>query len=136
MNQQNTVYLVNSHTSCVENLYQMLSMNVYVKCMVYIYIMLTPYNNSLALYQCAMLYYQNVLIRDKIELQKEQRLCVICQEVDKSVVLLPCRHLCLCSSCSSHEDLKLCPLCREVIAHKISVFAQTSSSPTTTASPP
>lgn len=63
------------------------------------------------------------LIRTQIEAQKEQRLCVICQEREKSVVLLPCRHLCLCDTCSLHDALDMCPLCREPIAHKISVFS-------------
>jgi len=64
-----------------------------------------------------------VLIREKIGLQKEQRLCVICQERDKCVVLLPCRHLCLCEDCSTHDGLLLCPLCRQPIAHKIGVYS-------------
>eukprot|EP01038_Epipyxis_sp_PR26KG_P010099 gene10099-13575_t len=64
-----------------------------------------------------------IIIRDKIDSQKEQRLCVICQEKEKSVVLLPCRHLCLCDNCSQHSQLSHCPLCREKIAHKIGVFS-------------
>jgi hypothetical protein len=63
------------------------------------------------------------LIKEAIGTQKEQRLCVICQEKDKSVVLLPCRHLCLCDECSKHDQLKFCPLCRQPIAHTISVFS-------------
>ena len=66
---------------------------------------------------------KSTLLLSSIELQKEQRLCVICQEREKSVVLLPCRHLCLCETCSSHDDLGQCPLCRRPIAHRISVFA-------------
>jgi len=66
---------------------------------------------------------KSTLLLSSIEQQKEQRLCVICQEREKSVVLLPCRHLCLCETCSSHDDLGQCPLCRRPIAHRISVFA-------------
>lgn len=66
---------------------------------------------------------QAMLIRNKIENQKEQRMCVVCQEHEKSVVLLPCRHLCLCADCSTHDLLTMCPLCREKIVHKISVFS-------------
>lgn len=64
-----------------------------------------------------------VLIRDQMENQKEQRLCVVCQERDKCVVLLPCRHMCLCEPCSQHTELKDCPLCRESILHRIGVFS-------------
>jgi RING finger protein 26 len=63
------------------------------------------------------------MIRNQIESSKEQRLCVICQEKEKGVVLLPCRHMCLCDACAKHDELKQCPLCREKILHKISVFS-------------
>jgi hypothetical protein len=63
------------------------------------------------------------IIREELGKQKEERLCVICQEKEKSVVLLPCRHMCLCDTCSIHEYLQQCPLCRRPIAHKISVYA-------------
>ena len=66
---------------------------------------------------------KSALVVEALEQQKEQRLCVICQEKDKSVVLLPCRHLCLCDVCSAHDDLAHCPLCRRPIAHRISVFS-------------
>ena len=66
---------------------------------------------------------KSTLMLSSIVQQQEQRLCVVCQEKDKSVVLLPCRHLCLCEICSSHDDLSHCPLCRRPIAHRISVFA-------------
>ncbi len=64
-----------------------------------------------------------VLVRDAIENQKEQRQCVVCQEREKCVVLLPCRHMCLCEPCSLHEGLMDCPLCREAILHRIGVFS-------------
>lgn len=55
--------------------------------------------------------------------QGGERLCVICQEHEKSVVLLPCRHMCLCDKCASMEAVTSCPLCRRNIDHKINVFA-------------
>ena len=66
---------------------------------------------------------KSALLMSSLTQQQEQRLCVVCQERDKSVVLLPCRHLCLCEACSGHDDLAHCPLCRRPIAHRISVFA-------------
>mmetsp|Transcript_15981 Transcript_15981/g.15342 ORF Transcript_15981/g.15342 Transcript_15981/m.15342 type:complete len:419 (+) Transcript_15981:261-1517(+) len=63
------------------------------------------------------------LIRDQMDQQKEQRYCVICQAKEKSVVLLPCRHMCLCDDCSGSNKIEFCPLCRRPIAHRISVYA-------------
>jgi len=54
---------------------------------------------------------------------EEERVCVICRENSKSVLLLPCRHLCACKSCGHLDVLTQCPLCREPITERINVFA-------------
>ncbi len=53
----------------------------------------------------------------------ERRACVVCCELEKCIVLLPCRHMCLCEPCSNHEAMTACPLCRRAIINKFSVFA-------------
>lgn len=59
------------------------------------------------------------LIRDL----PNQKFCVICKEVEKSVVLLPCRHMCLCEACSRIEKLTTCPMCRKGIESRMNIFA-------------
>lgn len=51
-------------------------------------------------------------------------LCVICQDRRKSVVLLPCRHLCLCQNCSINlkRYRTVCPLCRKSFRDAIQVY--------------
>jgi len=49
-----------------------------------------------------------------------RRACVICCERPKTVVLLPCRHLSSCPSCSL--ALASCPLCRAAVASTITIF--------------
>ena len=56
-----------------------------------------------------------------------QRLCVVCQDREKSVILMPCRHMCLCRECSNHSTLNSCPKCRSIIARRISVFIWVNS---------
>jgi len=46
--------------------------------------------------------------------------CVVCMEKEKKVLLLPCKHVCLCEDCSVNVDV--CPLCREMIQFKTTVF--------------
>lgn len=50
--------------------------------------------------------------------------CVICQDKLKSIVLMPCRHLCLCLDC--YKQLRRyrreCPMCRMPYEHSIQVY--------------
>jgi hypothetical protein len=54
----------------------------------------------------------------------DSNLCIICQDARKSVVLFPCRHLCLCAACSDNLSRyrRECPLCRTPIFRQINVF--------------
>ncbi|KAG4930226.1 hypothetical protein AAZX31_17G117600 [Glycine max] len=53
-------------------------------------------------------------------LQNEKVLCRVCFEGEINVVLLPCRHRVLCSTCS--EKCKKCPICRDSIAERLPVY--------------
>lgn len=51
-------------------------------------------------------------------------LCIVCKEEKRSIVLLPCRHLCTCRSCYiTLNRLKYgCPLCRTKIREPIPIY--------------
>ncbi|XP_006826830.2 uncharacterized protein LOC18422270 [Amborella trichopoda] len=53
-------------------------------------------------------------------LQNEKVLCRVCFEREIVVVLLPCRHRILCSTCS--EKCKKCPICRMPIEERMPVY--------------
>lgn len=53
-------------------------------------------------------------------LQNEKVLCRVCFEREISVVLLPCRHRVLCSTCC--EKCKKCPICRLSIEERLPVY--------------
>ncbi len=59
----------------------------------------------------------------KLSQQAENRTCVICQNEPKTVLLMPCRHLCVCKVCSQNYQLISCPLCREKITERITVYS-------------
>ena len=80
-------------------------------------------------------------IKEKIELRNKSMstssVCVVCKVRVKSVVLMPCKHLCCCSVCAkalqkggtwdtSVPDAKICkpqcPLCRSPFLEAVNVF--------------
>lgn len=53
-----------------------------------------------------------------------ERYCVICQDRDKCILLLPCKHLCLCSECNSRlrNYNRQCPICRSRVQKTMKIF--------------
>jgi hypothetical protein len=55
----------------------------------------------------------------------EENLCVVCDDAKKQIILLPCKHMCLCKTCSAQclfSTIKECPLCRTEIRDSMEVF--------------
>uniref|UniRef100_A0A1A9V6Y4 RING-type domain-containing protein n=1 Tax=Glossina austeni TaxID=7395 RepID=A0A1A9V6Y4_GLOAU len=72
---------------------------------------------------------EKTIVRTKEVFSRKQlfeNCCVVCQDRVKSVVLLPCRHLCLCEDCANYllfiDEQPNCPLCRAYITDSISVY--------------
>ena len=67
-------------------------------------------------------------IEKEIERERDKRKCVVCQDRMKTVLILPCRHMCLCVTCAEHivqissAYRRLCPLCRIRIEKVMNVF--------------
>lgn len=64
----------------------------------------------------------------EIERERDKRMCVVCQDAHKSVLILPCKHMCLCVACAnqivrSHfAERRICPLCRTRIERVMNVY--------------
>ncbi|XP_068222939.1 uncharacterized protein [Palaemon carinicauda] len=60
----------------------------------------------------------------ELEQERESQLCIVCQDQVKCVILLPCRHLCLCDACRSAIITRdnICPVCRRPILETIRVY--------------
>ena len=59
---------------------------------------------------------------DQLNQQLEMHRCVVCQDEPTAVLLMPCRHLCVCKGCSGHSRLTKCPMCRAEVSEKMHVF--------------
>lgn len=47
-------------------------------------------------------------------------MCVVCMDAPLEMVLIPCRHMCVCEGCSKH--LISCPMCRQTVQDALKVF--------------
>lgn len=57
--------------------------------------------------------------------EKDKRLCIVCQDRPKCVLVMPCRHLCMCSQCALRlmDQRKVtCPICRGAVAECMNVY--------------
>lgn len=52
----------------------------------------------------------------------DERACVICLDSRRSIAFFPCKHLCACLPCSSNRQLTHCPVCREDIVMKTTIY--------------
>ena len=60
--------------------------------------------------------------RARYEREQEERMCVICMANPKSIVLLPCGHMCICLNCSGVPSLRNCPMCRADVASRQQIY--------------
>lgn len=60
----------------------------------------------------------------QLEQEQESKLCIVCQDRNKCVIILPCRHLCLCMECCSiiQREHRSCPVCRQNVGRTMKVY--------------
>ncbi|KAH9490387.1 hypothetical protein Btru_035059 [Bulinus truncatus] len=64
----------------------------------------------------------------EMEKERDKRKCVICQDEIKSVLVLPCKHLCMCVLCADQivrsqiAGRRVCPLCRCKITKVMNIY--------------
>lgn len=63
--------------------------------------------------------YHTRMLQENKEL-KEQKSCRVCRSNDICMLLLPCRHLCLCKKCEGRLDV--CPQCRCLKSASVQVY--------------
>lgn len=66
---------------------------------------------------------EDQLMRE-VEREREDKLCCICQDQEKCIMMLPCRHLCICSSCQEplRTHRNTCPICRKQVKQMIKAY--------------
>lgn len=68
-------------------------------------------------------------LQRQLELERDKTLCVVCQDQVKKILLLPCRHMCICVMCANHItsivhwNRRVCPLCRTRIGSLVEVYS-------------
>ena len=55
-----------------------------------------------------------------LKMVKQHRLCVVCLDRQREIVLKPCQHLCVCSKCV--KELNNCPICRTLVLQHEKIY--------------
>jgi len=60
----------------------------------------------------------------QMENEREDKLCVVCQDNEKCIMILPCRHLCICETCQEplRQIRNTCPICRKGVKQMIKAY--------------
>jgi len=62
----------------------------------------------------------------QLEREREDKLCVICLNRNKNIVLQPCLHFCMCEVCmetlSAENYPPICPICRVYVINNLKVY--------------
>jgi hypothetical protein len=61
-------------------------------------------------------------LQQKFDDFEEELLCVICKETRRTMLFLPCKHLCVCQDCSPKVESE-CVICRQQITDRVRVYA-------------
>ena len=63
------------------------------------------------------------LLRE-VEREREDKLCCICADMEKCIMMLPCRHLCICERCMTllKNHGNSCPMCRKPVKQMIKAY--------------
>jgi len=64
------------------------------------------------------------MLFEQVEREREDKLCVICQDKEKCIMILPCRHLCICQDCQGplQRQNNNCPICRKPVRQTIKAY--------------
>lgn len=68
------------------------------------------------------------ILMEQVEREREDKLCVICQDREKCIMILPCRHLCICYVCQvslmqmDRAHSRTCPICRKIVKQTIKAY--------------
>ncbi|XP_055348932.1 uncharacterized protein LOC129595831 [Paramacrobiotus metropolitanus] len=66
-------------------------------------------------------------LKERLEEERDGKLCVVCHDNLRNIVSIPCRHFALCEDCINMLPTnifhnKLCPVCRKQIQELIKIF--------------
>ena len=68
-------------------------------------------------------------LREQLERERDKNLCVVCQTENKNIVVMPCRHMCMCKNCCTQlfrfqrYHRRACPLCRHTITSTLEIYS-------------
>ena len=95
---------------------------------------LRPSNRSIRDYYGARIYHLAFYIRpipangirisppEEVPAFPRERACAICMERERTLLFMPCNHLCACAECGLNPTIRVCPICRAAFNNRMVVY--------------
>lgn len=95
---------------------------------------LRPSNRTIRDYYGARIYHLAFYIRplpangitiappEQIPAFPQHLACTICMERERTLLFMPCNHLCACAECGLNPTIRVCPICRATFNNRMVVY--------------
>lgn len=95
---------------------------------------LRPSNRTIRDYYGARIYHLAFYIRsipangiriappEEVPAFPRERACAICMERERTLLFMPCNHLCACAECGLNPTIRTCPICRTAFNNRMVVY--------------
>jgi len=64
----------------------------------------------------------NIAPPEEVPAFSRERACAICLQRERTLLFMPCNHLCACAECGLNPNIRTCPICRAAFNNRMVIY--------------